>query len=355
MRKLATVRIIKEVYPIEGADNIEVVSIDGWKCVSKKGEFKAGDKCIYFEIDSYLPIKPHFEFLRKSCYKSFTNGIEGFRLKTIKLRGQISQGLALPLSCLNISSKVEVGKDLTDKLGIIKYEPELIGQMHKHKSWIRRRLEQLINILVRPFRKEKISQTKFPTHLCPKTDEERVQNIDIKDILGKTYEITEKCDGSSMTVIYHDSNIMVCSRNLIVTDEDTNFIKAFNNYNLKEKLSSYKKNIALQGELIGASIQGNKYKLNELRYLVFKIYDIDNKRFFSSYERQQICKDLELEHVPILDIKKLEDIDVDKILSMAEGESKLFKTEREGIVFKDIESGFSFKAISNKFLIKNNE
>src|SRR5260221_575643 len=96
MRKLASIQKVLDIQPIPNADAIEVVTINGWKVVSKKGEFKIGDLCVYFEIDSFLPIKPEFEFLRKSCYRKMADGSEGFRLRTIKLRGQISQGLVLP-------------------------------------------------------------------------------------------------------------------------------------------------------------------------------------------------------------------------------------------------------------------
>jgi len=100
-RKLATIRKVNEIKPIEGADMIELAIVDGWQCVVKKGEFKPGDPGVYFEIDSYLPIEERYEFLRKSSYKKIPDQLqgqraEGFRLKTVKLRGQISQGLMLP-------------------------------------------------------------------------------------------------------------------------------------------------------------------------------------------------------------------------------------------------------------------
>ena len=99
-RKLASIQKIKSVESIEGADFIELVHVLGWQCVAKKGEFKEGDNCIYFEIDSYLPIEPEFEFLRKNCYKNTPLMGEGFRLKTQTFKKKISQGLCLPVSIL---------------------------------------------------------------------------------------------------------------------------------------------------------------------------------------------------------------------------------------------------------------
>ena len=105
-RKLASIQRICKVLPIEGADAIEMVMVNSWKVVSKKGEFKEGDLCVYFEIDSFLPMEKDFEFLRKSSYKKMGD-LEGFRLKTIKLRGQVSQGLCLPLSILEKEDEVK--------------------------------------------------------------------------------------------------------------------------------------------------------------------------------------------------------------------------------------------------------
>jgi RNA ligase (TIGR02306 family) len=120
MRKLATVRKVNEIRPIDGADMIVLAVVDGWKCVVKKDEFRLGDLAVYCEIDSFLPIREEFEFLRKSSFKRMDDK-EGFRLRTVKLRGQISQGLLLPISILN--RKAEFGEDVTEELGIEKYEP----------------------------------------------------------------------------------------------------------------------------------------------------------------------------------------------------------------------------------------
>ena len=138
-RKLASIRKIGSVSPVEGADNIELVHVDGWQCISKKGDFKEGDFCVYFEIDSFLPIRPEFEFLRKSSYRKM-GGKEGFRLKTIRLRGQLSQGLAMPIQLFKElpyegyelfkedDHGYGNGYDVTETLGVTKYEPPIPAQ-----------------------------------------------------------------------------------------------------------------------------------------------------------------------------------------------------------------------------------
>jgi RNA ligase (TIGR02306 family) len=163
MRRLATVQQIAELLPIEGADAIEVAKINGWNVVVKKGDFKVDEMVVFCEVDSFLPIQPEYEFLRKSSYKKMSDGTEGFRLRTIRLRGQLSQGLLINYQVL--ISKLppdenghvnlpDVGEDVTKIMGIIKYEPPipacLAGQMKGN----------------------------FPGFLN-KTDEERVQNIPI--------------------------------------------------------------------------------------------------------------------------------------------------------------------------------
>lgn len=127
MRKLATVRTISQITPIQGADRIELAVVDGWKCVIKKGEFAVGDRVVYCEIDSFLPIRDEFEFLRSSSFKRMDER-EGFRLRTVRLRGQISQGLLLSTSILEQSP--ELGDDVSDQLGIVKYEAPVPVQLH---------------------------------------------------------------------------------------------------------------------------------------------------------------------------------------------------------------------------------
>ena len=335
-RKLASLRKISEIHPIEGADNIERAVIDGWNVVVKKGEFKEGDHCVYFEIDSLLPDEERYEFLRKSSWKP---DLQKYRLKTAKLRGVVSQGLALPLSSFDLNFSIcETGDDLTNALGIEKYEPPIPASLGGDVKG------------------------KFP-HFIPKTDEERVQNV--PDIIARhpdtEFVITEKVDGTSSTFYSKDGEFGFCGRNWeFKPTTDNTYKKIANMYNLEEKLKN--RNVALQGEIVGPKIQGNKYKLDDHKLFAYHAYDIDNQQYYDHDDFMALCEEIGVDTVPVLEIKKLDGITLEELLTMADGESKLYKTKREGIVIKsrteeyDPETGrLSFKVISNKFLMKHGE
>ncbi len=328
-RKLASIRQVGSITPIDGADNIEKISIDGWNCVAKKGEFKAGQFCVYFEIDSFLPVRPEFEFLRRTSLRKMGDK-EGFRLKTIRLRGVLSQGLALPLSILG-DHVVELGDDVTDVLGIIKFEPPMPAEL------------------------QGVAKASFPGFIC-KTDQERIQNIwsEIKDT-AESFEVTLKLDGTSCTYYLHDGNFGVCSRNLELEASETNTLwKLAQQYKIEELLRSYGHNIALQGEIIGEGIQKNPEKIKGQDFYLFDIWDINQRRYYLPQERRALHEKFfpVLKHIPILDVKRYltEYKSVESILTAAEGPSMQGEV-REGIVFRSNESGLTFKVISNLYLL----
>lgn len=334
-RKLASIKQITDIRPIEGADKIELASVGGWNVVvAKDVGHKVGDMVVYCEIDSFLPIREEFEFLRKSSYKKMGDQ-EGFRLKTIKLRGQVSQGLILPIHVLPLLEMVSEGQDVTEMLGIVKYEPpipaELAGKV----------------------------KGQFPSFLR-KTDEERIQNL-TKEYEGWKYQsqhqfyVTEKLDGSSATFYMKDGEFGVCSRNLeLLETEGNTFWKVAREMDLENKLRKYGQNISLQGELIGEGIQGNPYKIKGQKVMFFNVFDIDKQERMSLGAFLRVMDDLFLEFVPILDIKFELPETVEDMLNFAEGKSNLnSNTEREGLVIRSMDTTISFKAISNKFLLKN--
>lgn len=336
-RKLATIRIIDDIRPIEGADMIELVTVGGWNVVvAKEVGHKVGDHVVYCEIDSFLPIREEFEFLRKSSYKKMGDQ-EGFRLKTIKLRGQVSQGLILPMSVFGeFGWTAYEGLDVTEKLGIVKYEPPIPAELSgKVKG-------------------------NFPSFI-PKTDEERIQN------LTKEYEewkfqskhqfyVTEKLDGSSATFYVKDGEFGVCSRNLeLLETEGNTFWKVARELDLENKMKSSGKNIALQGELIGEGIQGNRYNLKGQTVRFFTGFDIDKYQRIPFVEMVIMVQDMGLQCVPIVNKEYgflLPDT-VEEMLDYAESKSALNdKKEREGVVVRSMDGTISFKAISNKFLLE---
>jgi RNA ligase (TIGR02306 family) len=334
MRKLATIRYISELKPIEGADLIEVAVVDGWNCVVKKGDFEVRQMCVYFEIDSFLPLHPVFEFLRKNSYKKMGD-YEGFRLKTIRLKGVYSQGLLVPIKTLIDCGLLKernfyVSEDLTQELGIQLYEPPIPAQLSGSVKG------------------------NFPSFLI-KTDEERVQNLEYYKLLEQEYYVTEKLDGSSITIYLKDDIFGVCSRNLdLIEDENNTFWKTARGLDIESKLKQNNlNNISLQGELIGEGVQGNKYKIKGHSIRFFNVFNIEKGKYFDFNEFKKIIEILGLQTVPILDENfKLPDSRSD-LLIYAEGKSILYDVEREGIVLRTKESNrISFKAISNKFLLK---
>lgn len=332
-RKLASIRKIDEIRPIADADAIECAVVGGWTVVVKKGEYKAGDLAVYCEIDSWIPteIAP---FLSKGKEPREFEGVKGDRLRTMKLRGQLSQGLLLPVNEFFGGQKFE-GEDVSEALNIIKWEApipaQLAGQVRGN----------------------------FPGFI-PKTDQERVQNLE--SMLSQwtdenfCWEVTEKLDGSSMTVYLHDDVFGVCSRNLDLTETEGNsFWRAARENGFEEKLRDLGASLAIQGELIGDGIQGNPYKIKGQKFYVFDIYDIKQGSYVHSNERNNLINThFKCEHVPIIGAITVTD-NMQRMLDLSEGKSLLCKTtEREGLVFKSQrDPNTSFKIISNKFLLKN--
>lgn len=357
MRKLATIRTIENIQPIEGADAIDVATIGGWNVVVKKGEHSIGEQVIYFEIDSWIPehIAP---FLGNGQPAKVYEEVAGFRLKTKKLRGVVSQGLIIPISAV-AGTKVVIDEheydfemvmwnedeDVTDYLNVKKYEKAIAANMAG------------------------FARGNFPGFI-PKTDQERIQNLkrDLSDWAATNdivWEVTEKLDGSSCT-IYKASHLLdedkdalgVCSRNIDLKDTEGNvFWEAAKQNDIHAILLRDGRNLAIQGEVIGEGLQGNKYKLVGRAFYVFDIYDIDRRCYFTSAERLAFCAANGLKHAPVIyHTHSIYGVTIADLLTMADGESILAKTAREGLVFKCVsDPSISFKAISNKWLLKNDE
>lgn len=345
-RKLATVRKIDAIDTIPDADNIDVATVGGWKVVVKKGDFQVNDLVLYFEIDSWVPaiIAP---FLNKG--RTY-NGVEGERLRTKKLRGVVSQGLILPLTVAFYEQEVAEmcydgspypiteGDDVTELLSIQKWEKELSANLAG------------------------VARGNFPSFIR-KTDQERIQNLKRDFDRWKQnsilWEVTEKLDGSSMTVYFNDGVFGVCSRNLdLIETEGNSFWQAANEKDLRNAMNAYGKNIAFQGELAGEGIQGNKLGLKGIHYFIFDIFDIDKQEYLGFEERSEIVSKFNLLHAPVLGeyvgIKL--NTTIEDILSGADGMSLIGnKSAREGLVYKSYDGKHSFKIVSNRWLLKNEE
>jgi RNA ligase (TIGR02306 family) len=327
MRKLVSIEKIETINPIENADNIEVATVKGWSVVVKKNEFKVNEDAVYFEIDSWIP-KDIAPFLCDENNPKFYMGIEGARLRTVKLRGQISQGLLLPVNTvIEKGYNVYESEDLTELLGVYKYEI-LSTDVSSPKG-------------------------NFPSFIV-KTDEERVQNMSYAKLLGTPFYLSEKLDGSSITVFWRDGQFGVCSRNLeLKEDPGSKYWQVVNCYNLREKLDNLGMNIALQGELIGNGIQKNRYQLNGNDVFFFTLFDINTFKKGSYHDFMTLCSELGVKTVPILDTDYCLPEDRKKLIELADGQSVLNpKTLREGFVCRNFDNTLSFKVISNKFLLK---
>ncbi|MFO0937425.1 MAG: RNA ligase (ATP) [Gemmataceae bacterium] len=347
MRTLASIQTVNSVEPILNADAIEKIRILGWWVVSKKGEYKPGDRLVYCEIDSLLPVRPEFEFLRASSFKPANEDMPaGFRIKTLKLRGQVSQGICFPLSILPEGTGTELGTDVTDVLGIRKWEPPIpVGMGGKVKGM-------------------------FPGFL-PKTDETRVQLLEavLNRHRGKTFYVTEKLDGTSFTAFIREGTFGICSRNLWMdeTDEQNILARISKRLKFEEKLreSSQRRgeDLAIQAEVIGPGIQKNKYGLKEVTLRVFSVLNVETFRLLDHADSLNVIRELGLESVPQLGTVELDNT-VDELVALAEGTSVLNPmVQREGIVLRplqeehdaDIGGRLSFKAINPKFLLKYDE
>jgi len=331
MRKLASIRKIGNLQPIKDADRIELAIVDGWKVVVNKGDHNIGDLVVYFEIDSLLPIQEEFEFLRKSSYKMMSDGTEGFRLKTIRLRGQVSQGLVVPTTVLPAGVPIIEGEDVTDILGVVKYEPPIPPELEG----------------------KVIGQ--FPSFI-QKTDEERIQNFadEYSEMRKFRYFASEKLDGTSCTMFFNEK-FGICSRNLEFAEGEGTQWRLASETGVMLKMENLGRNIALQGEIIGEGIQKNKYKLIGQEFRLFNIFDIDNYEYLPKNEMLEIAEQFGLKIVPtVFESVELPET-IDEILILAEGKSILNpQSEREGLVWVSVDSPkrISFKTISNRFLLK---
>lgn len=381
-RKLATIQRIKQLLPISGADRIEVAVINGWQVVTQKGQHKEGDLVVFYEIDSFLSASdPRYA----SFEDRFTNWGDkrGMRLKTVKLRKTLSQGLIMPVRSFpeitddpSWQTHERVGLDVTDILKIEKWEA---AEPNGNAS-------------------ATAAKTRAFPYFLRKTDQERIQNYGhlVAQNLDTKFEVTVKKDGSSMTVFRVDPSspyyadavgltrgkqnwfqrlihwgadlvngkeavFGICSRNVLLPLEgNSNFHKAakdvlatlgsraFNGY-------SY----AIQGEVVAPDIQGNYEKVTDVEFHVFDIFNIDQQKYFLPEERRTTALVFGLRHVKVVDKGTLRDIlriqdgedVVQKALTYATGEGDNEGVMREGVVMKAEDRDFSFKAISNEYLL----
>lgn len=332
-RKLASIRTISRIEPIDGADLLELAHVDGWQCVVTKGKHQPNERIVYFEIDSFLPVAPQYEFLRKGCFKTVEGLGEGFRIKTIRLRGQLSQGLVMSLDDCELSYELDEYDDVTEVLGVKLFERPIPAQLRGQMAGT------------------------FPSFI-PKTDQPRVQNCFGKMDKEATWEVTTKLDGTSLTAYTHEGKIGVCSRNYELKDDGNAYWEAAKACGLIKALETMRDNgnsIAFQGELMGPGIQGNRENIAVPTFFLFDLYSIDQQKYFRPLDRRAIATVYGIQHVPIVsESEVIGDRDLADLLDMADRPS-LNHSIAEGLVWKRNDGKQSFKVINNRFLLKEKD
>lgn len=363
MRKLVTVRQVKEKSAIKGADRIEVLKVDGWKVVSKKDQFQVGDYGVFFEIDSLLPVNDsRYDFLPKHNTKNY-DGIECIRISTVRLRGEISQGLFLPLDQfpevneysqthnMSIQDVKEAKVDFAETLGVQKYE---------------------INLSVRG----NDAAGSFPFYI-PKTDQERINNVYdelVEDYKNIQFFATLKMNGASLTAYYtkveeqqystldvdkDGGQFIVCSRSNTLKPTENPYTVACNNLGVENKLKAYNENhntqYALQGELLGKGIQGTSEKFLEYTVRFFSVFDVIEQKYIPFGKSLDVLEEMGLPSVNVLDVMYpfIDLENVDDFVEYANNIESPHSDTPEGVVFHSVDTPVcSFKVISPKFLLK---
>lgn len=356
MRKLASIREISDIRPISGADRIEVAQVDGWECVVQKGEFHVGQHIVYIEVDSIVPEVPEFEFLRA----------RKFRVRTIKLRGQVSQGLVLPLTILPDGAPRNLGDDVTEILHITKYDPEaqqeamLVNQQKKSTNPIAKYLMRFAwfrKIFAKPKRKGG-----FPDWIV-KTDETRIQNLPVlfeaERDKGTEFSVTEKMDGQSATYFLNRISkrkfeFGVCSRNIRLGEPDNSsywtVAEKYDIENVLKKIIGEYQTVVLQGEICGNQIQGNKYHISGYELFVFNLIYPDHK--CDTHEIADILNPYGIKTVPILEDGKVLPQTIAELVEYSKGKSTVLNGQkREGVVMRNTQRNISFKVINPDFLL----
>lgn len=356
MSKLASIQRIIDIQPIQDADSIERATVLGWFVVVKKGEYRVGDLCTYIQIDTIVPELPEYEFLRD----------RNFRVRTIKLRKQISQGLIVPLP----KGKWSEGDDVTDVIGVKKYEkpdnnPSAYEKPRIPKIWYKKWVYIFkYNFLYKAFPSlRKKSRSPFPKHLVPVTDEERIQNMPnvLQQYAGKEFITSYKLDGSSITIIHSKhfgkSKFRICSRRFELHDKKNDWYKVFSDTNFSQEVLKIVRHfrtndVIVQGEAIGR-FNGNHHNLQKDQIRLFNIY-VDGKRLTQD-KFIEFCKASNIPHCPLYKRIVLNH-SMEEILKVSEIKDVINPSvDAEGLVWRCIEDNMSFKVINNNFLLKNKE
>ena len=350
-RPLATIVKVKRLLPIANADRILLAEVKGWRCVVKREEFQEGDLAIYISIDSIVDgSDPTFAFLNGKT-----------RIKTVKLRGVVSQGLLGPIDWLTSrgvdGTNLTEGDDVTTLLGVTKYVPKEEVDQYQYYPAVNGRC-------LKPF-----------PEFVPKTHESRLQDdgLCLDSIKGREIVITRKEDGCSCSFIWNNGDFFICGRRFIWEAPDacnSHYFQIQDAFDVENKMKSLGRNIALQGEIVGGKINSNRLKLKERDFRVFNVYDINNQSYLGWKDVLEICEHLGMYSVAVVYQGPADDLELstDAFLELASKQTYAKGELAEGIVVKtddrcdDNGDGddhhyhhrrVSFKVISNEYLLKH--
>lgn len=331
--KLASIETVRNVRRHPNADRLDLTEILGWQTITKRGEFQPGDRCVFVVIDTILPPAPWSAFLadKKASDKPI-------RLRTVKLRGEFSQGLALPLSVLPEHVQGwQDGADVGGELGIKKYEKDIPAILSGE------------------------AKATFPTHIAPRTDEDNglshtdiVYSMRMEDI-----DVTLKLDGSSCTIIYNHAEgiVHVCSRNLsLVENEKNGFWRAARDLKFDKDafFPGYDGNIILQGELMGPGVQGNQLELSKPTLYLYQLRT-QHGGWFPYSQLMFHAETLGAKVVPLIVKMMAGDWTLDKLQHLADGQVLPNGKPAEGIVVRPTitQSGGHGRPLGFKIINRN--
>ena len=338
---LAYVARVLDLKPIPKKDMIEVAYLNGWKCIVKKGEFEVGDLAIYFSIGCVPDFDdPNFTFLRDKGLK---------RIKTMKMAGVVSQGLLGRMDWMETrghsTDSLKEGDDVSVPMGVTKYIPAEEALQYDNSN-----------------------REIFPEGLVPKTDATRLQHAPhmfFDELVGKEVVITRKEDGCSCTCVIYNGRFMVCGRNFVWNPEldrvsASHYFEIADKYNLEESMTALGRNVAIQGEIVGPKVNGNRMRLTERTFIVFDAFDINTQHYLMYDELYTLCGQLNLQSVPVIFRGNASEVElsVDAFLALAESTEYAKGVAAEGLVLRtnhaESNAGRTvFKVISNKYILKH--
>ena len=349
-RKFASIQRVKTVdnilHPADGSETtLARISFENiaWQCVAKRGEFAPGDFAIYIEISTVVPEHPVFEFLRS----------KKFKVKTVRLCGVLSQGLALPLETLEQFLPKEhgwltfnPGDDVSEIIGVTRHEPPVDVRINGTGR-------------VRT----------FPSEVVPRTDEERVQSFPhiLDHFRGMNVVATLKHDGTSATYFWdvEQDKLRVCSRNMEKLDPDESvYWQVLKTQPDIERICKENPMLVFQGEITGPAIQKNRMARKQPVFTLFNVFDRDDGSYIPQYYAKFLLDGYDVPWVETVYEWSEFDATIEELLTLAKGDYPGTKNPREGIVLRPfmeekyvyvLGGRLSCKVINNDYLEKGGE